>query len=244
MDFVFNICSSMNFTMSTGNAAADQQPSAVKSAALFTDGILAKTVDAEYIPLNRWNYWQETNDDVKTKATVTATPTAACILVAACMHRDTVNIEGDGWTKLIESEITDDLSQRMTVWYKAIEAVQTTVTVNQSSEARMSLKCFALYNAAGLSVIDNVLSLDGNFTPTPTTGKRRLYLLDSVYATGSNNAISASYENIDLRSAEETRFSAWYDYQPEKQVTPTFSTTVTDYTANTAGMLTIDIEEE
>lgn len=243
MDFVFNICSSMNFTMSTSNAAADQQPSAVKSAALFTDGILAKTVDAEYIPLNRWNYWQETNDDVKTKATVTATPTAACILVAACMHRDTVNIEGDGWTKLIESEIKDDVQQRMTVWYKAIEAVQTTVTVNQSSEARMSLKCFALYNAAGLSVIDNVLSLDGNFTPTPTTGKRRLYLLDSVYS-GSGNALSASYQNIDLRSAEETRFSAWYDYQPEQHATPTFSTTVTDYTANTAGMLTIDIEEE
>ena len=244
MDFVFNICSSMNFTMSTDTAAADQQPSAVKSAALFTDGILAKTVDAEYIPPNGWDYWQETNDDVKTKATVTATPTAACILVAACMHRDTVNIEGDGWTKLIESEIKDDVQQRMTVWYKAIEAVQTTVTVNQASNARMSLKCFALYNTAGLSVIDNVMSVDGYFTPTPTTGKRRLYLLDSVYATGSNNAISASYQNIDLRSAEETRFSAWYDYQPEQHATPTFSTTVTDYTANTAGMLTIDFEEE
>lgn len=92
INFVFNICSSMNFTMSTDTAAADQQPSAVKSAALFTDGISAKTVDAEYIPLNRWNYWQETNDDVKTKATVTATPTAACILVAACMHRDAIRV--------------------------------------------------------------------------------------------------------------------------------------------------------
>lgn len=244
MDFVFNICSSMNFTMSTDNAAADRQPSAVKSAELFADGISAKAVDAEYIPLNRWNYWQETNDDVKIKATVTATPTAACILVAACMHRDTVSIEGDGWTKLIESEIKDGVQQRMTVWYKAIEAVQTNITVNQASNARMSLKCFALYNTAGVSVVDNALSADGYFTPTHTTGKRRLYLIDSVYATGSNNAISASYENIDLRSAEETRFSAWYDYQPEKQVTPTFSTTVTDYTANTAGMLTIDIEEE
>lgn len=244
MDFVFNICSSMNFTMSTDNAAAaDQQPSAVKSVELFAGGISAKAVDAEYIPLNRWNYWQETNDDVKTKATVTATPTAACILVAACMHRDTVSIEDDGWTKLIESEIKDGVQQRMTVWYKAIEAVQTNITVNQASNARMSLKCFALYNTAGLSVIDNMLSLDGNFSPTPTTGKRRLYLLDSVYA-GSGNALSASYENIDLRSAEETRFSAWYDYEPEKHVTPTFSTTVTDYTANTAGMLTIDIEEE
>ena len=244
MDFVFNICSSMNFTMSTDTVAADRQPSAVKSAELFADGISAKAVDAEYIPLNRWNYWQETNDDVKIKATVTATPTAACILVAACMHRDTVSIEGDGWTKLIESEIKDGVQQRMTVWYKAIEAVQTNITVNQASNARMSLKCFALYNTAGVSVVDNALSVDGYFTPTHTTGKRRLYLIDSVYATGSNNAISASYQNIDLRSAEETRFSAWYDYQPEKQVTPTFSTTVTDYTANTAGILTIDIEEE
>ena len=49
MDFVFNICSSMNFTMSTGNAAADQQPSAVKSAALFTDGISAKAVNSDYV---------------------------------------------------------------------------------------------------------------------------------------------------------------------------------------------------
>ncbi len=50
MDFVFNICSSMNFTMSNDNAVADRQPSTVKSATLFTDGISAKIVDAEYIP--------------------------------------------------------------------------------------------------------------------------------------------------------------------------------------------------
>ena len=49
MDFVFNICSSMNFTMSTDNAAADQQPSAVKSAELFADGISAKAVDSDYV---------------------------------------------------------------------------------------------------------------------------------------------------------------------------------------------------
>lgn len=50
MDFVFNICGGMNFTMSADTAAHDRQPSAVKSAELFTDGISAKAVDSQYIP--------------------------------------------------------------------------------------------------------------------------------------------------------------------------------------------------
>ncbi len=50
MDFVFNICGGMNFTMSADTAATDQQHSIVKSAALYMDEISAKIVDAEYVP--------------------------------------------------------------------------------------------------------------------------------------------------------------------------------------------------
>lgn len=51
MDFIFDICDDMDFTMSTDTACspADNQ-SPIKSAAISIDGISGKLTNAEYVP--------------------------------------------------------------------------------------------------------------------------------------------------------------------------------------------------
>lgn len=52
MDFVFDICDGMDFTMSTDTVcgSADNQSSPIKSAAVSINGISVKITNAEYIP--------------------------------------------------------------------------------------------------------------------------------------------------------------------------------------------------
>lgn len=210
--------------------------------------LLAAPETARLVPVNRWNFWQETDDDAKTTATVTATPTASCLLVAAVMHRDAVSIVGDGWTKVVDSQaaIGGDISQQITVWTKSVSAGTHSVTVTQSSEVRMSVKIIALYEADGLTLVDNTVLASVPYTPTAKTGKRRLYALSAVYASSSDdppNSVTASYSGIDLRIAGELRFSAFYDYDTEGSTVPSFSYFQSDYTANSMNALVFDIEE-
>ena len=210
---------------------------------------LAVPESLRFVPMNRWDYWQETDDDAKTTATVTANPSAPCLLVAAAMHRDTVSIEGDGWTKVVDSQsaIGTNINQYITVWTKQVSAGSHSVTVTQSSEARMSLKAIALYQAANLTLIDNTVLASVPYTPAAKNGKRRLYLLSSVYASGASNppnSVTATYSGIDLKSANELRFSAFYDYNTESSAVPSFSYQDTsNYSANSMNALVFDIEE-
>ena len=204
---------------------------------------------SRFVPMTRWNFWQETDDTVKATATLTTSPTAPCLLVAAVMHRDeTVSIEGDGWTKVVKSQDATSegaYNQWITVWTKQVPAGSHSVTVTQSSEARMSLKAIALYQAANLTLVDNTVLASVPYTPPAKTGKRRLYALSSVRAATDTIAITASYSGIDLRSANEIRFSAFYDYEPDVSVVPSFSfyTSASGYYANSINALVFDIEE-
>lgn len=211
-------------------------------------GIGSVVRNVPFMPYSGWTWWQETNDDAKTTATVTATvtpaPTAPCLLVVAAMHRDTVSIEGDGWTKVVDSQsaIGTDINQQITVWKKHVSAGEYTITVNQNSSVRMSVKSIMLYNASDITLIDNTVLASVPHTPAAKTGKRRLYLLSSVYAS-SNYSITASYSGIDLKSANELRFSAFYDYEPDVSAVPSFSYSSSNYTANSINALVFDIEE-
>lgn len=192
-------------------------------------------------PLNLWNYWQETNDDLKTTATVTATPTAPCLLIAAAMCRDEVSIDGDGWTKIQTLDIEE---QKIVVWTKPVSAGTYSVTVNQNSSVRLSLKVICIYRCSSISLIDDNLISSFPYVPSESNGKRRLYLISSQYKGDSNAITVTDSGNIDLRSAVEGRFSAFYDYQPELKTTPIFGVNLSDYNTNTANALTFDIEEE
>lgn len=213
--------------------------------------LLAAPETARLVPVNRWNFWQETDDDAKTTATVTATPTASCLLVAAVMHRDeTVSISGDGWTKVVDSQAANldgSYNQWITVWTKPVAAGSHSVTFTQASEVRMSLKLFALYQAASLKLIDNTVLASVPYTPAAKNGKRRLYLLSSVNGVASSSAsdyaITSTYSGIDLRSANENRFSAFYDYEPDVSAVPSFSFYSSGYYANSMNALVFDIEE-
>lgn len=196
-----------------------------------------------------WTWRQETDDTVKETATLTANPSAPCLLVAAFMHRDeTVSISGDGWTKIATSQGAYGTAyQWMTVWTKRVIAGTYPVTISQSSEARCSMKLIVLYGASSLTLVDNDLLATVPYTPSGKNGKRRLYVLSSYYAsTTSNppNAITVSYSGIDLRSAEELRFSVFYDYEPDVNTVPSFSYfSPQQYITNLMNALVFDIEE-
>lgn len=203
---------------------------------------------AQVVPLNKWNYWQETNDDSKESATLTAKPTANCLLVAAVMHRnENVTIDGSGWT-LVQKSVeavneTGDINQWISVWTKLAYAGTYEVTVQQESSVRMSLKVAALYGAVSLTAVENLAIPEKTYRPPEKTGKRRLYMISSISANSSAQTYTASdYGDLDLRSAFELRFMLWYDYEPNIDNTPLF-TYYTSYTAKTANALTLDIEE-
>lgn len=211
---------------------------------------LAMVGDMEQrIPFNGWNYWQETNGDAKTSSTVTASPTADCLLLACVMHRnENVSISGDGWTKIVDSVMATsdaDTSQWITVWGKPVQKGQHEVTVEQSASVRMSLKLIALYDASAVTVVTNSLINDNPYTPAVLAGKRRLYLISSVYA---NNSIDETYiatdtGDLDLRKANEKRFVAFYYYEPDKSATPKFKYNLDDFAAGRQNIIILDIEE-
>ena len=212
-------------------------------------GIGGVVRNIQFLPDNGWNFWQEADDNPKTTATVTATPAVSCLLVATVMHRDTVSIEVDGWTKVVDSQTTlgTNISQQITVWTKSVSAGTHSVTVTQSSEVRLSLKLIALYQASSLTLVDNTALASVPYTPAAKTGKRRLYLLSSVYASSASdppNSVTTTYSGIDLKSANELRFSAFYDYNTESSAVPSFSYQDTsNYSANSMNALVFDIEE-
>lgn len=195
-----------------------------------------------------WLYQQETNNNVKTSATLTIKPATNCLLVVAAMSRSEAMVNGDGW-QTVTSEIAGSQrdSQRITVWYKKVPAGTYTITVTQADNVRMSLKLMCIYNADRLTVVDNILAASVPINPTATTTKRRLYLLSSIYASTSSNppnSITVNNNGVDLEAAEETRFSAFYDDKPEAGVSPTFSYfDENSYSANTINMISFNIEE-
>ena len=224
----------------------------VGDANLILEGICAGVVGSvDLVPENRWAYWQETNDDAKETATVVATPFADCILLACAMHRGdsaylSISIEGDGWSKVVDSVpigLSGGQTQQIAVWSKRVTKGSYAVTVSHAS-SRLSLKVITLYEAQNLNVVANEVVGETNpYTPPSTTGKRRLYLLSAIYANGSTVVHTAQNTgNLDLRSATETRFSVFYDYQPELETTPSFL--CSPWYSDMNNCITLDIYDE
>lgn len=219
----------------------------VSEAALSANEISGEVSDVDFMPLSQWNYWQETNDDAKTTTTITATPTANCLLLACVMHRDSeILIDGEGWEKLVTSPamISDNANQYVTVWVKYVQKGTYDVTVTQNSSARMSLKVMALYGAKSVEIIENTLINTFPIIPTEKTSPlRRLYLLSSIFVN-SSKSITVDKGDLDLREMVEQRFSVFYDYETDKLSVPTFNIYFSDYDADTSNLITLEIEEE
>lgn len=219
----------------------------VSEAVLSADAVSGTVSDAQFTPPNQWNCWQETDDDAKTTATVTAKPTTRCLLLACVMHRDSeILIDGEGWEKLVTSPamINNDTNQYVTVWGRYAEKGTYNVSVTQNNSARMSLKVVALYDVKNVEVIENTLINAFPVMPAEKTSHlRRLYLLSSFFVS-SNKSVTVNKGNLDLISAEEQRFSIFYDNETEKLSVPTFNIYFSNYDTDTANLITIEIEEE
>lgn len=221
---------------------SDESGTPVAEAVLMTDAAPQSLSVVGTTTLNGIDYWQEDNNDAKTTTTITATPQKTCLLVAAVMYRGEVSIEGDGWTQATVSEtaVDGDINQRITVWTKPVEAGIYDVTINQIESARMSLKVVAIYNATAVTVIDNTVIETFPFTPTPVAHKRRLYLISSIYANDSISNTIVAEKGVNTEMIER-RFCVFWSYETE--TTPTFAFNLSEYSSNTANIITLDIEE-
>lgn len=248
MDLTFDIGDPMSLTFETGRTVVTSDNKGA-DACMYTSPVgIEKPSDAAFINYIGWAYWQENDDGVKSKSTLTAKLGADCLLVAAIMHRaGGVTLDGDGWTKLVDSASVEpsNRNQYITVFTKRAAAGSCTVTATLQKNAMASLKLIALYDTSGLTVVEDRLISTASTTPTATTGKRRLYMLHSAFAENSSNPpmaikLHSSNTKKGLSSAEEVRFSVFYDWRPDG-ITPVFSY---PFNANFAGLLVLDIEEE
>ena len=194
-----------------------------------------------------WTFVQQTYDDIRTTQSLTIGINVPCTLLCCIMHRPDVEIEGEGWTKIIESPGVDpeNRNQRITVWSKNITTPgEYTVIVNNLTEERSTMKLITLENVSSFDVIDSEVFYDGPINPSTKNGKRRLYLLSSTYASGSDTpmAIVATYDGLDLQKAEELRFSVFYDNEIDKDIVPTFNYFYTPFQGG-INLVTLDIEE-
>ena len=250
MDMEFQVGQSVTFGFDLGGSYVppEPEPEIPQEVYLYTDSAPAVTIgEAEDVkPWDFWDIWSSNEEDAKSTATINVTPSMNCLLMVAVMHRGTVTIAGDGWTKVVTSQPALDNGagvQWITVWTKNVPAGSYSVTVNQSQSARMGLKVIAFYSDnVSVSIAEDHAIAAFPYTPTAKTGKRRLYLLSSVWTTSGSTAIQAtSYGNLDLQLSYGVRFTMCWDYLPEIAITPTF-TYVSSYGTNSANSLVLDID--
>ena len=250
MDMEFQVGQSVTFGFDLGGSYVppEPEPEIPQEVYLYTDSAPAVTIgEAEDVkPWDFWDIWSSNEEDAKSTATINVTPSMNCLLMVAVMHRGTVTIAGDGWTKVVTSQPALDNGagvQWITVWTKNVPAGSYSVTVNQSQSARMGLKVIAFYSDnVSVSIAEDHAIAAFPYTPTAKTGKRRLYLLSSVWTTSGSTAIQAtSYGNLDLQLSYGVRFTMCWDYLPEIAITPTF-TYVSGYNTNSANSLVLDID--
>ena len=250
MDMQFQVGQSVTFGFDLGGSYVppEPEPEIPQEVYLYTDSAPAVTIgEAEDVkPWDFWDIWSSNEEDAKSTATINVTPSMNCLLMVAVMHRETVTIAGDGWTKVVTSQPALDNGagvQWITVWTKNVPAGSYSVTVNQSQRVRMGLKVIAFYSDnVRVSIAEDHAIATFPYTPTAKTRKRRLYLLSSVWTASGSTAIQAtSYGNLDLQLSYGVRFTMCWDYLPEIAITPTF-TYVSSYNTNSANSLALDID--
>lgn len=248
----FGTAPPLSLSFETGQTVVTSDNKAADAYMYTTPVGIEELSDAALIPHGGWSWSQETTDEEKNSSTLTINIGGDCLLVAAMMHRsDDVSLDGDGWTKLVDSASIDpsNRNQHITVFTKRVTAGIHTVTATLQKTARITLKLIAIYETSGLTVVEDRLIPTVPTTPIATTGKRRLYMLHSAYAsTGSRPPMAMELDpsntNKGLLSAEELRFSVFYDWSLDGE-TPVFVYFDRyNYTTNYAGLLVLDIEEE
>lgn len=234
----------INLTFDTGGAVPPPVPPAdIHGQAVLCSfrGTLAGDSHIDITNLDGWLFSQDNNDDTKTTTIQSLYVDNDTYIIAAVMYRgDTITIAEEGWTKIVDSEIADPSSskQKIVVYGRQATKGTYTVTATQNSSVRMSLKVIGLAGASGVSVVNNIIPSTFPFSAPATTGKRRLYLGSSVYGGSGRSTIITTDDN--LATAEELRFTAFYDSRKASGNISEFDLNITDYAVN---FITLDIEE-
>lgn len=212
----------------------------VHEALLFVNPVMGFTRNIRQYGTFSWSTWQSPGES-GASSTLTVTPTKDCLLLACTVSRTTASIEGSGWTKLVESGYADpsNRKQRITIWYKNVAAGSYTVTASQESSSVWHLKVIALYNATNPTVIQNVVDPSWPFYPVASNRKQRLHMFSNTLSTGNTDDIGVNDNGgLSMKSANQTRFYCWYDWEPTMRGTPNF---YTDGTGNVS-VLVIDFD--
>lgn len=241
----FRVGDELHFHFHTGGAAPTPGGTDPVNAALFSES--AGNSIIAFATQEGWYYSQDNNNDAKTTTTQSIVVGNNTYLIAAVMYRgDSVSIPEEGWEKIVDSEVADPSGpkQKIAVYGRQATEGRYTVTVTQSSSARMGLKLIALAGASGVSVINNILIPTLPYTAPVSTGKRRLYLASSTYAnTNPTEPTTIKTTDDNLLKAEELRFTAFYDSRKNAGNISEFITNLSDYSANTINFITLDITE-
>lgn len=211
---------------------------ASSSVNLFVEAIagFSKKCDIRYQPDSEWAYTQMSERGTWSTKTLSITVTDSCYLVAVATHRDNsaITVDGDGWTKIVETQRCADRAQWLTAYAKAVDSGTHSVTMRQASASWSGMKLLAIYNCSGFTTISNEISSSSSYTAPTSTGKRRLYMLDKIYTSPS------IYTNTSgLLGAEAGDFSVYYGKRRQQGITPTFD----NLDNNNSHAVTLDIEE-
>lgn len=196
----------------------------------------SKKCDIRYQPDSEWAYTQMSERGTWATKTLSITVTDSCYLVAVAVHRDnaTITVDGDGWTKIFETQRCADRAQWLTAYTKAVDKGTHSVTMRQDSASWSGMKLLAIYNCSGFTTVLNEISSSSSYTAPNSTGKRRLYMLDKIYVS------PGIYTNTSgLLGAEAGDFSVYYDKRRQQGITPTFN----NLDNNNSHSVTLDIEE-
>ena len=178
-------------------------------------------------------------------------------VIAVCMHRDPVlSISGTGWTKIIDSvkafHPDGDVEQWITIWGKPVRMNhEEAITVTQApATTRMQLRVAAFYgldvsvSVVGNEIVHKFLDSDENYyTPVAKDGKRRLYLLTSIYANSTQSVRTINEPEVStVTNLGGIRFCLFLDYDPTNNHTPQFNHYLgKSYQTESAVCLTLDI---
>lgn len=255
MDFVFQIGGSIGMDFSLGGSAPQPAPEASGTPYGFPAISIAECAPAVtpygLLPLSVSHGFgggmTGTNGSAATsKSLAPYAINQTAKLLAIIMHRSAITFSGDGYSMLAATPAAPTLNQQVTIYQKSVTAGDDSgsLSVSQTVNERLEIALAMIVGAnVTLTPVDNLVLSSMPYTPTAKTGKRRLYIVSSELAStdGSTLAITVSAAGLNMESLESQRLSIWYDWQPDIDVTPTFSYYDGNYTEDRAVFMSFDV---